>query len=77
MRKKRRLKSWVKQLLLVLGIGVVILLFVAIKNYFDTVTKEHIEIVSKECALQGYEIKSYYTKSGDKFYMCDTVAENE
>lgn len=69
---RRRLKPWVKQFLVGLGIGVVILLFIAIGNYFDKEMEEHIEKVSKECASQGYGIKASYTKDGDKFYKCDT-----
>lgn len=72
---KRRLKPWVKQFLVGLGIGVVILLFIAIGNYFDREMEKHIERVSKECASQGYGIKSYYTNQGDKFYKCDVVGD--
>ena len=68
---RRRLKPWVKQFLVGLGIGVVILLFIAIGNYFDREMEEHIERVSKECASQGgYGITAKYTKEGDKYYVC-------
>lgn len=67
---KRRLKPWVKQFLIGLGIGVVILLFIAIGNYFDREMEKHIERVSKECASQGYGITVKYTNEGDKYYVC-------
>lgn len=67
---KRRLKPWVKQFLIGLGIGVVIILFIAIGNYFDREMEEHIERVSKECASQGYGITAKYTNEGDKYYVC-------
>jgi hypothetical protein len=57
---KRRLKPWVKQFLIGLGIG----------NYFDREMEEHIERVSKECASQGYGITVKYTNEGDKYYVC-------
>lgn len=68
--KRYRLKAWVKQLLAGLGVGVVILLFIAINNYFDREMEEHIEKVSSECASQGYGITAKYTNEGDKYYVC-------
>ena len=73
---KRRLKPWVKQFLIDLGIGVVILLFIAIGNYFDREMEEHIERVSKECASQGYGITVKYTNEGDKYYVCKKQKSN-
>ncbi len=69
--KRRKLKGWVKQVIMaVIGVTV-ILSIVFISNYFDKETEKHIEKVSSECAEKGYGIKAYYTKEGDKFYKCN------
>lgn len=68
--KKRKLKRWVKNFLVGLMLCVAILLFIAIGNYFDREMEKHIEIVSKECASQGYGITAKYTKEWDKYYVC-------
>ena len=66
---KRKLKPWVKQFLVGLGIGVVILIFISIVNHFDKEMEEHIEKVSIECASQGYGITVKYAE-GEKDYVC-------
>lgn len=66
---KRKLKPWIKQFLVGLGIGVVILIFISIVNHFDREMEEHIEKVSIECASQGYGITVKYAE-GEKYYVC-------
>lgn len=66
---KRRLRPWVKYALFT--ILILIVLF-GLNKLLSNHMENHIETVSQECAKQGYGIKVYYTKSGDKFYTCNT-----
>lgn len=70
MRTKRKLKTWVKQLLVGLGIGVIIFILLGINSYLDNEMETHIERVSEECAKEGYGIVAKYTKEGEKYYVC-------
>lgn len=67
---RRRLKPWVKNFFISLGITIVFFLFISIVNYFNREMEQHIERISKECASQGYGITANYTKEGDKYYVC-------
>lgn len=69
--KKRRLKRWVKDLLIAMGIASVIFLFIGLNNVIESDMEKHIEKVSSECASQGYGITAKYTKEGDKYYVCN------
>lgn len=69
MKKTRlRLGPWV--LPTVVGL-VVLFIFITLSNILENDMEKHIEKVSQECASQGYGIKAYYTKEGDKFYKCN------
>ena len=74
MKKTRlRLRPWV--LPTVVGL-VVLFIFITLNNILENDMEKHIEKVSQECASQGYGIKAYYTKEGDKFYKCNIGGEH-
>lgn len=66
--KKIKLRPWVKYTLFII---LLVLIISGLLKLLDNNEEEHIESMSQECASQGYGIKANYTKSGDKYYVCN------
>lgn len=67
--------NYLKDNVIIVIIAVALFIMIILSNILSCDMNKHIEKVSKKCASQGYGIKAYYTKDGDKFYKCDIGGE--